>query len=96
MDRASREDCEVWYEWMVANLLYTRPAVRAYDLSVYGQQSVDKFGGLSGMTTLDSVLLAVLENDIPQALCHKNHDELQSLKSTNVIASYIENRKVNE
>jgi len=68
LDRASREDCEVWYEWMVANLLYTRPAVRAYDLSVYGQQSVDKFGGLSGMTTLDSVLLAVLENDIPQVI----------------------------
>ena len=68
MDRAAREDCEVWYEWMVANLLYTRPAVRAYDLAVQGQEAVDKFGGLSGMTTLDSVLLAVLENDIPQVI----------------------------
>ena len=36
LDQAAREDCEVWYEWMVANLLYTRPAVRAYDLVVHG------------------------------------------------------------
>ena len=49
LDRAAREDCEVWYEWMVANLLYTRPAVRAYDLAVHGQEAVDKFRGLSGM-----------------------------------------------
>ena len=62
------QDCEVWYDWMVVNLLYTRPAVRAYDLSVHGQQAVDKYGGLSGMTTLDSVLLGVLENDIPQVI----------------------------
>jgi len=60
--------CEAWYEWMVAVLLYTRPAVRAYDLAVYGQQAVDKFGGLSGMTTLDSVLLAGLEGDVPQVM----------------------------
>jgi len=60
--------CEAWYEWMVAVLLYTRPAVRAYDLAVYGQQAVDKFGGLSGMTTLDSVLLAALEGDVPQVM----------------------------
>ena len=68
MDKAAREDCEVWYEWLVASLLYTRPSVRAYDLAVHGQQAVDKYGGLSGMTTLDSVLLAVLENDIPQVI----------------------------
>ena len=36
------------------------------DLSVHGQQAVAKFGGLSSMITLDSVLLAVLEADIPQ------------------------------
>jgi len=68
LERAAREECEVWYEWLVASLLYTRPAVRAYDLGVHGQQAVDKYGGLSGMTTLDSVLLAVLENDIPQVV----------------------------
>jgi len=67
LNRAARE-CEVWYEWLVASLLYTRPAVKAYDLSVHGQQAIDKFGGLSTMTTLDSVLLAVLEADIPQVI----------------------------
>ena len=54
------------YEWLVASLLYTRPSVRA--LAVHGQQAVDRYGGLSGMTTLDSMLLAVLENDIPQVI----------------------------
>ena len=65
---AAQAECEAWYEWMVAVVLYTRPAVRGYDLAVYGQQAVDKFGGLSGMTTLDSVLLATLEGDIPQVI----------------------------
>ena len=37
-------------------------------LAVHGQQAVDRYGGLSGMTTLDSMLLAVLENDIPQVI----------------------------
>ena len=49
-------------------MLYTRPAVKIYDLSVHGQQAIDKFGGLSSMTTLDSVLLAVLEADILQVI----------------------------
>ena len=61
-------ECEVWYEWLVPNLLYTRPAVKTYDLSVHGQQAIDKFGGLSSMTTMDSVLLAVLEADILQVI----------------------------
>jgi len=65
---AAVAQCEAWYEWLVAVLLYTRPAVRGYDLAVHGQQAVDKFGGLSGMTTLDSVLLATLEGDVPQVI----------------------------
>ena len=46
LDRAAREDCEVWYEWMVANLLYTRPALRFYSLL-----AMVKLEELSGMTT---------------------------------------------
>jgi len=42
--------------------------VKVYDLAIHGQQAVDKFGGLSSMTTLDSVLLAALEADIPQVM----------------------------
>jgi len=60
--------CETWYEWLVSKLLYTQPTVKTYDLSVHGQQAVDKFGGLGSMTTLDSVLLAALEADIPQVM----------------------------
>ena len=60
--------CETWYEWLVARLLYTSPTVRAYDLAVPGQQAVARFGGLAGMTTLDSVLLAALESDVPQVM----------------------------
>ena len=63
---AAAERCETWYEWLVARLLYTLPTVKTYDLGIHGQQAVDKFGGLSTMTTLDSVLLAALEADIPQ------------------------------
>ena len=58
----------MWYKWLVASLLYTRPAVIAYDLSGHGQQLIDKFDGLSSMTTLYSVLLVVLEVDIPQVI----------------------------
>ena len=60
------DQCETWYEWLVARLLYSLPTVKTYDLGVHGQQAVDRFGGLSSMTTLDSVLLAALESDIPQ------------------------------
>ena len=59
---------ETWYEWLVARLLYTSPTVRTYDLAVPGQQAVARFGGLAGMTTLDSVLLAALESDVPQVM----------------------------
>ena len=52
----------------MARLLYTLPTVKTYDLGIHGQQAVDKFGGLSSMTTLDSVLLAALEADIPQVM----------------------------
>lgn len=60
--------CETWYQWMVARLLYTNPGVRAYDLNIHAQQAVDRFGGLHSMTSLDSVLLGVLESDIPQVM----------------------------
>jgi len=60
--------CETWYEWMVARLLYTQPQVKAYELSFHAQQAIDKFGGLGSMTTLDSVLLAAVETDIPQVM----------------------------
>ena len=42
----------------------------AYELSFHAQQAIDKFGGLGSMTTLDSVLLAAVETDIPQVLGH--------------------------
>ena len=62
------ERCETWYEWLVARLLYTLPTVKIYELGVHGAQAVDRFGGLCSMTTLDSVLLADLEADIPQVV----------------------------
>ena len=62
------ERCETWYEWLVARLLYTLPTVKTYELGLHGAQAVDRFGGLGSMTTLDSVLLAPLEADIPQVV----------------------------
>ncbi len=52
----------------MARLLYTLPTVKTYELGVHGAQAVDRFGGLCSMTTLDSVLLADLEADIPQVV----------------------------
>ena len=60
--------CETWYEWMVGKLLYTNPTVKYYDLSHYAQEAISKFGGLSSMTALDSVILATIEMDIPQVM----------------------------
>ena len=61
-----QELCETWYEWMVGKLLFTNPTVKYYDLSHYAQEAISKFGGLSSMTSLDSVILATIEMDIPQ------------------------------
>ena len=40
--------------------------MKYYDLSHYAQEAISKFGGLSSMTALDSVILATIEMDIPQ------------------------------
>ena len=61
-----QELCETWYEWMVGKLLFTNPTVKYYDLAHYAEEAISKFGGLSSMTALDSVILAALEMDIPQ------------------------------
>ena len=60
------ETCETWYEWMVGKLLYTNPSVKIFDLSHFAEEAISRFGGLSSMTTLDSVILAAMELDIPQ------------------------------
>jgi nuclear pore complex protein Nup85 len=60
--------CETWYQWMVYRLLYTNPTVKGYDLSLYAQQAMDRFGGIDGMTSLDSVLLGIIELDIPEVV----------------------------
>jgi hypothetical protein len=62
--------CETWYEWMVANLLFTNPSVKIYDISSSAEEAIAKFGGLSSMTTLDSVILSAMELDIPQVSNH--------------------------
>ena len=68
-DGSPQELCETWYEWMVGKLLFTNPTVKYYDLSHYAQEAISKFGGLSSMTALDSVILACIEMDIPQVRC---------------------------
>jgi len=60
--------CETWYEWMVGKLLYTNPTVKYFDLALYADEAIAKFGGLSDMTALDSVILAALQTDIPQVV----------------------------
>ncbi len=58
--------CETWYEYLIGKMLYTNPSVRIYDLPYHAEEAIGLFGGLSTMTTLDSVLLAAMEMDIPQ------------------------------
>lgn len=60
--------CKTWYQWMVYRMLYTNPSVAAYDLGIYAQQAIDRFGGLSCMTSLDSVLLGLTELDLPEVV----------------------------
>lgn len=62
------ERCETWYQWLVYRLLYTNPSVKDYDLSIYAQQAIDRFGGLDSLTSLDSVLLGIIELDIPEVI----------------------------
>ena len=51
---------------MIGKLLFTQPDVKCYDLSYFAEQAINKFGGLSKMTSLDSVLLAAIEDDVAQ------------------------------
>ncbi len=60
--------CETWYEWLMGKLLYTNPSVRVYDLPFHAEEAIAAFGGLSSMTTLDSVLLATMEMDLSQVM----------------------------
>ena len=60
------QKCETWYEWLVGKLLYSNPVVKVYELAYYAEEALSKFGGLTNMTALDSVLLAAMELDIPQ------------------------------
>merc|ERR1711997_481792 len=60
--------CETWYEWLIGKLLYTNPSVRTYDLPYHAEEAITNFGGLGSMTTLDSVLLAVMEMDMSQVM----------------------------
>ena len=62
------DKCETWYQWMVYRLLYINPGVKGYDLGLYAQQAVDRFGGLQSMTALDSVLLGIIELDVPEVI----------------------------
>ncbi len=62
------DKCESWYQWMTGRLLFTQPDVKKYDLSLAAELAINKFGGLSRMTSLDSVLLAVMESDLAQVL----------------------------
>lgn len=63
-----QDKCETWYEFMVGKLLYTNPSLKSFDLSRPAEAAVAAFGGLSSMTTLDSVILSALEMDLPQVM----------------------------
>jgi len=60
--------CETWYEWLIGKLLYTNPSVKIYDLPFHAEEAITNFGGLSSMTSLDSILLAAMELDISQVM----------------------------
>ena len=42
--------------------------MRTYDLPYHAEEAITNFGGLGSMTTLDSVLLAVMEMDMSQVM----------------------------
>ena len=51
---------------MIGKLLFTSPDVKKFELGAAAERAINKFGGLSRMTSLDSVLLAVMESDLAQ------------------------------
>ncbi|CAB4066217.1 NUP85 [Lepeophtheirus salmonis] len=62
--------CETWYQWMTGKLLYTNPIVKVYNLPYHAEHAISQFGGLDAMCTLDSVILATIEMDVP-AIMHE-------------------------
>ncbi|QQP37908.1 Nuclear pore complex protein Nup85like, partial [Caligus rogercresseyi] len=79
-----------WYEWMCGKLLYTNPIVKVYNLPYHAEQALSAFGGLEAMCTLDAVILATMEMDIP-AIMHELCSTLDNFcleeKLTKVVAS---------
>merc|ERR1719323_2164766 len=53
---------------MIGKLLFAQPDVKKFELGAAAERAINKFGGLSRMTSLDSVLLAVMESDLAQVM----------------------------
>ena len=51
---------------LLGKLLFTQPDVKKFELGSAAERAINKFGGLSRMTSLDSVLLAIMESDMAQ------------------------------
>lgn len=58
--------CETWYQWMIGKLLFTNPDVKIYDLTFHAEKAIHKYGGIQGMTSLDSIIFAALEMDLTE------------------------------
>nr|CAD7405810.1 unnamed protein product [Timema poppensis] len=56
--------CETWYQYMAAWLLYTEPTVKSFDLTFHAHQCIALFRGLDKLNTTDVIILALLEADL--------------------------------
>ncbi|XP_076043052.1 nuclear pore complex protein Nup75 [Oratosquilla oratoria] len=75
---------ETWYHLMVSTLLFSNPTAKRFTIQSAAEDAINRMGGLSRITALDSVLLAAVELD-----AHKVIKQSQEVLDNSWFTSHI-------
>ncbi|XP_050433032.1 nuclear pore complex protein Nup85 [Adelges cooleyi] len=59
-----RKHCSTWFEFLVAQLIYTEPTVKKHNLSLYAHRSASKYYEQPEYNHLDSLALDLFDGDL--------------------------------
>lgn len=81
-----RNHCPTWFQFLVAQLIYTDPTVKKHNLSLYAHRSIAKYYEESEYNHMDTLALDLFDGDL-EAVC---------IQKTNlmllVLGFFIENK----
>lgn len=59
-----RSHCSTWFQFLVAQLIYTDPTVKKHSLSLYAHRSVAKYFEESEYNHMDTLALDLFDGDL--------------------------------